>query len=246
VLDSAFAPCVRLPWHAHEAATVALVLRGLVEEQAGGRTWECRLGSAIIKPAGEWHANRYGRDGARCLIVQLSGVAQPMEQWTDALRRPMVVRGRRVPRIARRLLQAIGAEGTAVEEIEILLAELLSPRKARDRRSIPAWIPRVREFLHAHAREPVRWSEVAQLAGVAPSELSREFSRHVGMPPTAYQRELRVEWARERLAAGAAPLARVAADAGFADQSHFTRAYRARYGTVPSASERTECDQHSS
>jgi AraC-like DNA-binding protein len=46
---------------------------------------------------------------------------------------------------------------------------------------------------------------------------------------------LRVRAALERLAGGERQLARLAADLGFADQAHLTRAVRAETGATPSA-----------
>jgi AraC-like DNA-binding protein len=55
---------------------------------------------------------------------------------------------------------------------------------------------------------------------------------HRALPPHAFQRDLRVARARRLLAAGEPPAA-VAALCGFADQAHFTRAFRAAVGVPP-------------
>jgi AraC-like DNA-binding protein len=67
-----------------------------------------------------------------------------------------------------------------------------------------------------------------------PAHLSREFRKHVGMPPYAYLLQLRVAIGRRELADGAT-IAAAALAAGFADQSHFTREFRRRVGTTPGA-----------
>jgi transcriptional regulator GlxA family with amidase domain len=48
-----------------------------------------------------------------------------------------------------------------------------------------------------------------------------------------YARGLRLDWAAEQLVRSEVPLARLACEAGFVDQSHFTRAFRARFGLAP-------------
>ena len=54
------------------------------------------------------------------------------------------------------------------------------------------------------------------------------------MPPKAYARLLRFQRATEALVAGGEPrLAEVAADCGYADQSHLNREFRALAGTTP-------------
>ena len=55
------------------------------------------------------------------------------------------------------------------------------------------------------------------------------------MSVTAYARTLRLEWATVAVATTDDPIARIALDAGFADQSHFTRSFRRHHGVTPGA-----------
>jgi methylphosphotriester-DNA--protein-cysteine methyltransferase len=55
-----------------------------------------------------------------------------------------------------------------------------------------------------------------------------------GLPPSDYQRQLRLRAARRALAGGTA-VADVAAATGFADQAHLTRWFRRCYGITPGA-----------
>src|SRR4051794_2768971 len=78
--------------------------------------------------------------------------------------------------------------------------------------------------------------DLARLVAVSPHHLSRVFRAEVGVSITTYRRRLRLRAALERIGEGG--LARVAADAGFADHAHLTREVRALLGTTPSALER--------
>src|SRR4051794_21349982 len=78
--------------------------------------------------------------------------------------------------------------------------------------------------------------DLARLVAVSPHHLSRVFRADVGVSITTYRRRLRLRAALERIGEGG--LARVAADAGFADHAHLTREVRALLGTTPSALER--------
>ena len=64
------------------------------------------------------------------------------------------------------------------------------------------------------------------------SQLLRGFARAVATTPHAYLLQLRVRLARRLLAAGRYP-AEAAAEAGFADQSHLTRAFSRQLGVTP-------------
>jgi AraC family transcriptional regulator len=74
---------------------------------------------------------------------------------------------------------------------------------------------------------------VAAELGVAPVRLARAFRRAYGESPGEYDRRQRIHKACERLAAGDTALATIAAELGFADQSHFTRVFRRQVGITP-------------
>jgi AraC-like DNA-binding protein len=90
----------------------------------------------------------------------------------------------------------------------------------------------VAELLHDRLADDVSSEELAEVAGRSRFQLSRAFSAAYGLPPGAYQRQLRLDAARRRLAAGERA-AGVAAATGFADQAHLTRWFRRVYGITP-------------
>ena len=76
--------------------------------------------------------------------------------------------------------------------------------------------------------------ELGRAVGIHPVHVARVFRAHRGMSPASYARELRLSWAAQRLADSDASVCDIAAQAGFADQSHFVRAFRRRTGMTPS------------
>jgi AraC-like DNA-binding protein len=78
--------------------------------------------------------------------------------------------------------------------------------------------------------------QLARAIAVSPHHLSRVFTQELGVSITTYRRRLRLRAALENIEERG--LARVAADAGFADHAHFTREVRALLGTTPSALQR--------
>lgn len=95
-------------------------------------------------------------------------------------------------------------------------------------------IARVRDYLHAQIDTDVGLDELAAVAGVDRFRLTRRFARAFGMSPHAYLVRLRLRVARQLLAAGRTP-AQVAAETGFADQSHLGRWFRRAYRMTPAA-----------
>lgn len=82
--------------------------------------------------------------------------------------------------------------------------------------------------------EDVRLEELAAATGLSPWHLARAVTRHTGLPPHAHLLEHRCRAARDRLS-GPDSLADIALAVGFADQSHLTRVFRARFGLPPGA-----------
>lgn len=77
----------------------------------------------------------------------------------------------------------------------------------------------------------IRIAELAAALGCSRRHLAKRFAEDVGAPPKLAGRLIRLECARARL--GSVPLARLAAEHGFADQAHLTREFRALAGAPP-------------
>jgi AraC-like DNA-binding protein len=71
--------------------------------------------------------------------------------------------------------------------------------------------------------------------GVARETVWRQFRIAYGVDAATYRAEARTRRAWRQIVETAAPLVEVAADAGFADQSHMTRAVKALTGRSPGA-----------
>jgi len=93
-------------------------------------------------------------------------------------------------------------------------------------------LQRIRDYVFAHLAEPIEVAELAQLSGRSSFHFSRVFARSVGMTPHRYVVHLRLQAAVERVRQGSAGLADIAADTGFADQSHLSRWVRRVHGVA--------------
>ena len=89
--------------------------------------------------------------------------------------------------------------------------------------------------LRLHFAEQMPLSELCESAGTSVFHACRVFRRATGTTLHSYRRELRLRHALAMLIDGDAPLAEVAAAAGFASQSHLTNLFRARFRKTPGA-----------
>lgn len=201
-----------LPTHRHREAYAALVLDGSYEENSADGPLPSRPGVLLLHPPYHAHGNRFERSGARVInlvLPALDGVVQAQARRVPDLREAIAV-FRRAPE---RFAQLHGA---------------CMPCEAPE---LPAWQRGLVEALAADDR-PI--ADLAREFGVSAAHASRALSLSHGMSPQALRREFR--WRRAlALLATPAPLADVAVDAGFADQSHLTRVVRAHAGLPPAA-----------
>ena len=90
----------------------------------------------------------------------------------------------------------------------------------------------VREYLSAHAREQTLASTLEEIASIDRFTIARHFRLAFGTSPDRYRTMRRLALARAAIESGHS-LARVAAETGFADQSHMTRQFKRAYGLTP-------------
>ncbi|WP_433249418.1 AraC family transcriptional regulator [Streptosporangium sp. CA-135522] len=91
---------------------------------------------------------------------------------------------------------------------------------------------RVAELLRDDYRTDLTADALATAAGSSRFAVYRAFRATYGMAPSDYQRQVRLHAARKLLAAGTS-ITTVAAETGFADQSHLTRWFVRSYGITP-------------
>ena len=111
----------------------------------------------------------------------------------------------------------------------------LPPRKAERRESVHQRLVRVRAHIHEHLDQPLPLATLAGMACMSPFHFARHFRAAFGLPPHAYVLRLRLDVAREQLAAGRSSVGEVAAAVGMPDLQGFSRAFRRAHGVPPSA-----------
>jgi len=238
--DIELPPDAVIPAHLHELPFFCLLLDGWLESTYGQRAMVYHRFLNVFHPAGTVHTSRVGPRGARILTLEATAA------WTDRLHGiaalpewPSVVVPEEGAWIGRRLFREISSPQPCSQlVIEALALDLLAVacRLPRQGPAPPRWLANVVDRLHARLEEPVTVQQLAIEVGLPAPELSAVFRRHTGKSVGEYRRSLQVDYVRERLASArdaAAPLAEIALAAGFADQAHCTRVFKAATGWTP-------------
>jgi AraC family transcriptional regulator len=251
--ERTYAPRSILEEHVHEHAVLVLVLEGEFKEWCRGRE-ELRQPFALrIISAGEPHANAYGPLGARCFLVEIH--SPRLEGWNARARSLSEVAHYQPGSIPASIVRSMHRELTVGDDvamiaIEGLLCELIAAVDRLQPDSLngpaPAWLGRVRARLQNDFRTPLTLAALAADAGVHPVHLQRMFRRHYGRTPAQYAARLRIAWAQHALSRPDTEIARVALEAGFSDQAHFTRRFRSLTGTTPGDYRKGRCGEWTS
>jgi AraC-like DNA-binding protein len=93
-------------------------------------------------------------------------------------------------------------------------------------------ISRVCTYINNNCRENPCLHELAIYAGMSKFHFSRVFKNEVGISPYDYQIQSKIKLARDLLL-NRQPLADVALELGFTDQSHFSKFFSRNTGVTP-------------
>lgn len=94
------------------------------------------------------------------------------------------------------------------------------------------YVKRIKDYLQANFTGQVTLEQLEQEAGISRFHLIRLFKKGSHLPPHAYQNLLRINHAKIQLAKQR-PIVDIAAEAGYYDQSHFTKAFLKIVGATP-------------
>jgi AraC-like DNA-binding protein len=171
----------------------------------------------------------------RKLADQLDWNLHGLPHFTESL-----VTNRALRTQVRRLVHVLNDADTQLSTETILLGSLsMLFQKCADRG--PTAVPVARElravtdcrdYIEAHYSEEVAIDTLASISHLSASYLIRSFKKQFGLPPHAFQIQLRLNKAKADLRDGAS-LSAAAMAHGFYDQSHFHRQFRRTFGVSP-------------
>jgi AraC family transcriptional regulator len=214
--------------HEHDWPVLTLYRLGSYRENAeDGRSIVFDGPSVVFQPAGAAHADEIGESGLETLAMTFDPAWLSDEARALLPARTLWRPGGEMAIAARALAEVWLNAGVSDARLSAATSDFLARMfAARDeRRATPAWAERV---AGGQSTE-----ELARTLGLNAAWLARAYRawRGEGLSETA--RRLRVERAALLLRGGRAALAEVAVAAGFCDQSHMNRAFRAVLGRTP-------------
>jgi AraC family transcriptional regulator len=236
----------KLPAHAHELAFFALLLEGEYGERYQRHDRQFRPFTIHFRPAGIPHQDEVGPHGVRFFEIEirpnwrdrLVGDSAALDlAHDDCVGGPLLWLGMKMHR---EFVGTDASENLAADDllVESLLAEMLGHVARMRRENVanpPAWLGRVMEKLAAEYSERLTLDDLSHEAGVHPVHLSRVFRKFVREGIGEHVHRLRIRAACEEMLTRELSMAEISLSTGYADQSHFTRAFRRATGMTPAA-----------
>lgn len=232
------------PRHSHDQYGIGIMTSGAQRSWSVIGHVEAEAGDVIMVNPGEMHdgmpAGRVAR-GWRILYLDPTLVGREIaDEATDG---ELIVRpvardpelagqvGRLFAQVERATPDSLAAEESLVRCLMLVLHRHRVGGGPSPAGASPSVMKAIRRP-DAAPEVPASLAELAALSGVSRFQLLRGFARDVGTTPHAYLIQRRVRLVRRFLAAGTSP-ADAAHLAGFADQSHMTRAFVRQLGITP-------------
>ena len=236
--EAAFDANSRLPRHAHENSYFCFVLQGVYTERYGNREVMCQPSTLAFRQSGQTHEDLVHGADTRVLVLEISST------WIEKLRAESLilansteVKGSSMSQLAARLVREFHKTDSAAKlAIEGLALELLAEATRQPDirlRVAPAWLRQAREMIREHFPEALTLTRIAAEVGVHPVYLATAFRQKFGLTIGEFVRQLRIEHACAELVKGDLSLAAIALQAGFVDQSHFSKVFKLYLGMTP-------------
>ncbi|PJK18583.1 AraC family transcriptional regulator [Mycolicibacterium goodii] len=228
--------------HRHDTYAIGMTLSGVQTFSYRGTTRICLPGQWHVLHPDELHDGVPGTEDGfayRIVYVDPALIFESLGRHLPFVADP-IVDGANVPRALTRFLQRTDDEDDelAATDVVTVIADMLSAHSSTGRAVTPpvdrAAITRVRESLVDHPTRRYRAADVERIAGMDRWSVARQFRAAFGTSPSRFRSMRQLQVARSLVLRGT-PLADAAHTAGFADQAHFTRTFKAAYGLTPAA-----------
>lgn len=242
--ETVYSPNLKLSTHVHDQHAFVFLLQGGFTENFGGKSRRFVQSNGLFRPAGEPHSNLFNDKGGSCLNVEInSALIERLREYGIVLNEFMEINSKKLASIILGKLyyefreadevSPIVIEGLLLETVAAAIRHRTQTAESSYSSCIPRWLGQARELLRTQFSLSLTLDIVAAAVGVHPVHLAREFRRHYHQSVGEYIRQLRVEFACQKLSTSDISLVEIALDAGFSHQSHFTRTFKQQTGMTP-------------
>ena len=235
--------------HTHDSYAIGVVEHGALSFQYHAPSDVVSSGNIMIIHPEEVHTGKcVGSHGCnyRMIYVKPQIMREAFSQLHKKSDRYPYFRNQNIsdPVLAAKILQTHRAfECAALSDLEkesiilMLFTELVARHASpgsfvKPVKTEKVAVKKARRYLVDRRKENISLKELASRVNMSPFHLNRVFKAEMGLPPHAYLTQIRIQEAMRLLRKGK-PIADVALQTGFCDQSQFTKRFKQLVGTTP-------------
>jgi AraC family transcriptional regulator len=219
----------RIPEHRHEWPLLTIPVLGGYDEECDRGVTSVGGPAAVLHPPGRCHANCIHSSGMETLSIEFD------PHWLGAepnsIDRSYYWIGGRVSRAARSICRLWSDPATPETSLRAATAAFLSLGLKHVESPAPHWLGKAQQQLSL--ANNVTAADIGRSLGLHPGWASQAYRMVAGEGFQETVRRRRLEKAVQMLRATDEPIAEVAVDCGFCDQSHLNRVMRSVTGRTP-------------
>lgn len=229
--------CDFVDWHYHENAYFTFLLTGNSLDGNKKTTHEFSAGSLLFQNWQDPHYNAKSKQYTRGFHVEMEpswfaafGIPTNIVEGSIRISNPSLIV--LMYNVFKEMKLFSGGSQLAIDALLVQLFGTLTREKLSSESRMPAWVNVIKEALHA---SPESWKliDLAKLVNVHPVHLSRHFPKYFNATLGDYIRIIKVQKALSLLPEKYMSLTEIAAECGFADQSHFIRSFKDYHQLTP-------------
>jgi AraC-like DNA-binding protein len=234
--------------HTHPGFVIGMIERGVEAFSYRGRTHFATPGDVVIINPDTVHTGHSGdRNGwtyrmfypsigmMQRVAESIAGYPVDMPYFSEPVipDRPLADKMRRLHHVLEHSDNRLAREQGFCDVMgELLLKHACNAPHERPLGSGDGAVRKAIARINDTLAENISLEELSRHVGLSPFYFTRLFQRRTGLPPHAYRKQRRIDLAKELLRREL-PIAQVAVETGFADQSHLTRHFKHIVGVTP-------------
>jgi AraC-like DNA-binding protein len=235
--------------HIHEGYAIGIIERGAEAFYYRRQIEYAPQGTLVVVQPGELHTGEAvtlaegwsyrmiypAADLVRRAAEELTGIAQGIPYFPQGVIRDpeLFTQFQQMHLLLEHAQDALERETQLLWFLSRLVRRHAAHKPALSRlQDAPQALQQAVNFLHAQYPHAISLEQLAQTVYLSPFHLSRLFRERLGVPPHTYLNQIRVQQAQHLLRQGES-LAAVAVRVGFADQAHFSKAFKRIVGVSP-------------
>ena len=220
-------------FHFHENPHLNFILKGGIVDKRQNSETERRAGDLMFFHAGEPHQTFYRSFPEINISFEINESLFSNKSFGETLQIESLCKSVNTKFTALKIYKELTIRDEFSDSsIEMLILNLLSS-ETETKNVRPSWLDKVIELLNDNWDIPISLKDLATVANVYPTTISKHFPKYVSCTLGEYRRRLKIEKSLGIIKTSNQSLTEIAYQCGFADHSHFTRTFKQLTGFLP-------------